>query len=214
MTRRAEPEEIELAGLLDEQEERDRERRVAEGVHDERLLAGPDGARALVPEVDQQVGGEADHAPSGEQEQHVAGLDEQEHGEDEERLVGVVASLLVVTLHVADGVREDQEADARDDEHHEDGQRVDDDVEADVQVAGREPGPERRDVDALLRVLGEELREGVGRGDERHADAAGRQQTGQAAADPVPGEGDRHDGGRRSEERDPGRGDQLSPSAC
>ena len=29
------------------------------------------------------------------------GLDEQEHREDEERLVGVVAALLVVTLHVA-----------------------------------------------------------------------------------------------------------------
>ena len=70
-------------------------------------------------------------------------------------------------------------------------------------------------MDALLRVLGEERREGVGREHtNEHADAAGRQQTGQAAADPVPGEGDRYDGGRRSEERDPGRGDQLSPAAC
>ncbi len=143
------------------------------------------------------------------------GLHEQEHREDEQRLVGVVAPLLVVTLHVADGVREDQEADARDDEHHEDGQRVDDDVEADRQVAGREPGPERRDVDALLRVLGRGApRRRRPRRTKDTPTLPAATQPGQAAADPVPGEGDRHDGGRGSEERDPGRGDQLSPSAC
>ena len=39
-------------------------------------------------------------------------MDEQEHREDEERLVGVVAALLLVSVHVPDRVGEDQEADA------------------------------------------------------------------------------------------------------
>ncbi len=123
--------EVERARLLDEQEEGEHERRVAEGVHDERLLAGRDRARALVPEVDQQVRREADHAPAGEQQQQVPGLDEEQHREDEQRLVGVVAPLLVVPTHVAGGVRDDQEADAGDDQHHEDRERVDEDLHPD-----------------------------------------------------------------------------------
>ena len=77
------------------------------------FLPAATASRRSVPEVDQQVRGEADHAPAGEEEQEVPRLDEQEHGEDEERLVGVVAPLLVVAVHVADRVGEDQEADAR-----------------------------------------------------------------------------------------------------
>ena len=148
--------EVEGADALDEDEERERERRVADRVHDERLLPGLDGRAPEVPEVDQEVGGEADHAPAGEQEQQVAGLDEQEHREDEERLVRVVAPLLLVAVHVADGVGEDQEAHAGDDEHHEDRERVDRDLGAEAQVARREPRPERRRVLALLGAVAEE----------------------------------------------------------
>jgi hypothetical protein len=103
--------EVQRAGPLDDQEERERHRRVADRVHHEGLLRGGDRLRPLVPEADQQVRGEADEAPADEQHQQVAALDEQQHREDEDRHVGEVAPLLVVAVHVADRVRDDQHPD-------------------------------------------------------------------------------------------------------
>ncbi len=117
-----------VPGVLDEQEEGDREGRVAERVHDERLLGRGDRARPLVPEADQQVGREADEAPAGEQDQQVRRLDEQQHREHEQRHVREVAALLVVSVHVPDRVGDDQEADPGDDQHHEDRERVEQDA--------------------------------------------------------------------------------------
>ena len=211
--------EVERAGLLDEQEERERERRVAEGVHDERLLAGRDGARALVPEVDQQVRGEADHAPAGEQEQQVARPGRA--GASRRRRAPCRRGSAAPRRHRACSRRRTRGSGSR-------RPRRSSIMKTDsgsttiskptLQLAGREPGPERRDVDALLRVLAcrSPRRHVAPRQTKRHADAAGREQPGLAAADPVPGEGDRaRRRPRGREERDPGRGDhQLSPSAC
>jgi hypothetical protein len=106
----------------------ERHRRVADRVHHERLLRGGDRARPLVPEADQQVRREADHSPAGEQQQQVAALDEQQHREHEQRDVAEVAALLGIAVHVADRVPDDQRADTADDEHHEDRERVDQDL--------------------------------------------------------------------------------------
>ena len=81
--------------------------------------------RPLVPEADQEVRREADESPADEQQQQVAALDEQQHREDEERHVREVAPLLVVAVHVADRVEDDQRADAADDQHHHRAERVD-----------------------------------------------------------------------------------------
>jgi len=72
----AENAELERPRLLDQQEERECHRRVADRVHDERLLRGRDRARPFVPKADQQVGREADHAPAREQEQQVGEEDD------------------------------------------------------------------------------------------------------------------------------------------
>ena len=56
--------ERERAGPLDEQEEGERHRRVAERVHDERRLCGGDRARPLMVEADQQVGAQTDEPPA------------------------------------------------------------------------------------------------------------------------------------------------------
>src|ERR687887_489128 len=85
-------------------------------------------ARPFLPEADQQVGGEADEPPAREQEQQVPALDEEQHREDEDRHVGEVAALLVVAVHVADRVRDDEEADPGDDQHHHRRERVDEDA--------------------------------------------------------------------------------------
>ena len=204
--------EVERAGLLDEDEEREREGRVAEGVHDERLLAGGDGLVPVVPEVDQQVGREPDQAPAGQEQDQVSGLDEEQHREEEERLVGVVAPLLGVRVHVADGVGEDQEADPGDDEHHEDGQRVHRDREAGPEAvlgeavrSSRDPGVERRALlGPLLRVLAEQEREDDDGADERDECRERGDPACEAAGDPVAAEREEDDRGGRREERDPG----------
>ena len=118
----------ERARLLNEEEERERERGIADRVHDERLLRRRDCRRPLVLEADQEVRREADEAPGREQHQEVPALDEQEHREDEERHVREEAALLVDLVHVADRVADDERADAGDDEHHEDGELVDVDL--------------------------------------------------------------------------------------
>ena len=51
-------------GVLDQQEEREHHRRVADRVHDERLLRRGDRARPLVPEADQQVATRGRRGPS------------------------------------------------------------------------------------------------------------------------------------------------------
>ena len=199
--------ERERSGLLDEQEEGERHRRVADGVHDEGLLRGRDSGGPLVVEADQQVRAEPDEAPADEQQQQVPGLDEQEHREDEERHVGEVAALLVVAVHVADRVADDERADAGDDQHHEDRERVDEDAQADVEVAGREPGPGSREMRSLLRLLAQDREERDRRSDERRRHGQGCEVAGCPARPAGAAEGDRDGGAERREEADPGGGD-------
>jgi hypothetical protein len=157
---------VERADLLDEDEECEHEGRVSDRVHDEGLLARLDGRLPLVPVVDEQVRGEADQAPAGQEQEQVPRHHEQEHREDEQRLVPVVAPLLLVPVHVTDRVGEDEEADAADDEHHEDGQRVDQNLGADAKVACREPRPGGGELGALLRLAAEQVEEDRERADE------------------------------------------------
>ena len=96
----------------------------------------------LEPEADEQVGGEADAFPSDEHEQGVAGEDQRGHEEEEEVEVGEVAPVAFVVVHVADGVDVDEEADAGDDEQHDEGELVEDEAEVDVEGAGGDPGAE------------------------------------------------------------------------
>ena len=174
---------VELPGVLDQQEERERHRRVAERVHHERLLRRRDRRRPLLVEADQQVAREADHAPAGEQEQQVAALDEQQHREDEQRHVGEVAALLVLAVHVADRVGDDQRADAGDDQHHHDRELVDEQREAEVVRAGREPRPRGRRAGARARALAPHLDERDDRGREGAHRRQRREVRGAAARD-------------------------------
>ena len=143
------PEELERARLPDEEHARERERGVADRIHHERLLRGRDRLGLVVPEPDQEVRREADEPPADEEEQEVPGLDEQQHREDEERHIGEVATLLVVAVHVAHRVPDDESADAGDDEHHRARERVEQDLETHVEVAGRKPRVRRRELLAV-----------------------------------------------------------------
>jgi hypothetical protein len=198
--------EVERADLLNEDEEREDEGRIADRVHDERLLARGHGLAPPVPVIDEQVRREADHAPAGQEQEQVPGLDEQEHGEDEERLVGVVAVLLLVAVHVADGVGEDEEADAGDDQHHEDRERVDHDLGADAEIPRRQPRPRRRDLRALLRLTAEQVEEDRERAEKGEARSGRCDHARAEARDPAPDERDHDDGDRRCEEGCPAEG--------
>src|SRR6266508_3750791 len=162
------------------------------------------GDATMALEPDQQVRREADHAPAREQEQQVAALDEQEHREDEQRHVGEVAALLVVAVHVADRVSDDQRSDAGDNQHHEDGERVDHDLEAGSVGAAGDPCPRRRDDAALFAVASEQPDEGRDGAAEGHEARQRREVARAAAGDALSGERDQSCGRERREEADPG----------
>ena len=172
---------VERPRLLDEQEQRERKRRVAERVDDERLLRRCDRRRPLVLEPDQEIRGEPDEAPGCEQNQEVAALDEQQHREDEERHVREEAALLVDCVHVADRVGDDQRADAGDDQHHEHRELVDVQREPEVEVPGRQPAPCRRRLPPEGDGAGKHLEEDDESCDERPCDGHRRDQRGRAA---------------------------------
>ena len=123
------------------------------------FLAAATASGSLVPEPDEEVGREADEAPADEQQEEVPRLHEHEHREDEERHVREVAALLVVAGHVAHRVPDDQPADAGDDEHHHARERVEQDLEVDLEVAGGEPGVRGRDLLAVGRVCAQQPEE-------------------------------------------------------
>src|SRR5205823_5735245 len=107
----------------------------------------------------------------------------------------------------ADRVRDDQAADPGDDQHHEDGERVDQDAQVEVVGAGGQPAPERRWVRAVVRRVAEQEREGDDGRDEGDADRRSRQVARAVPGQPPPGEGDRQRRAERREQADPGGGD-------
>ena len=77
-------EEVERAGRLEDEVGAEHQADVADDVDDERLDARLRRGRAPVPEADQQVGRRADERPADDQEEEVAGQDQQQHAEHEE----------------------------------------------------------------------------------------------------------------------------------
>ena len=67
----------------------------------------------------------SDAAPADEQPQEIVGHHQQQHREDEEVHVGEERAIVLGLGHVADGIQMDEEADARDDEHPHQRQRID-----------------------------------------------------------------------------------------
>ncbi len=88
----------------------------------EGLFTGFRGGEFLVPEADEEVRGQAHQLPGDVQLQQAAGNHQGEHGQGEERQVGVKAAEARVARHVADGVDLNQPADGgHDHEHHQAG---------------------------------------------------------------------------------------------
>src|ERR1700674_1021492 len=116
---------------------------VADDVHDECFPSRENRRAARVPEADQEVRAQADQPPADDQEHEVPGQDQQQHREDEDVHVGEEAGVagVVFVSHVADGVSDDQPADAGDDKAHEDREVVDQQVEGHNERAALDPRP-------------------------------------------------------------------------
>ena len=99
--------------------------------------------RAAVPERDQQVGRGADERPADDQQQEVAGQDQQQHAEHEEVQVREEARVALVGRHVGGRVEVDQRRDAGHHQRHEDAQRVEQDRQLGVHADGLRVVPRR-----------------------------------------------------------------------
>ena len=122
----------------------EREADVADAVDDERLLGRERGGPLAIPEPDEQVARQADQLPGDEDDEEAAREDQQQHREHEQVQVGEEAPVARVVAHVADRVDVDQQADRR---HHDEQARrqvVDEEADIDHEVAGRDPGEQRR----------------------------------------------------------------------
>jgi hypothetical protein len=85
-------------------EDAEREAEIADAVDDEGFDRRGVGSRLVVPEADQEVGGEANALPAEEQLDKIVRGDERQHGESEHRQVSEEALLVRVVIHVADGI--------------------------------------------------------------------------------------------------------------
>ena len=91
---------------------------------EEGFLGGSGGRRLVVPEADEQVGGEADQFPIHEQEQDAVRDNDAQHGPREEREKTEEAGVVLVVGHVASGVDEDEQADEADHHKHHGGEGI------------------------------------------------------------------------------------------
>ena len=159
--------------------------------------------RLVVPEADQQVGGEADAFPAEEHLHQVVGGHQHQHREAEQRQIGEEARLARVLLHVAPAVEVDEAGDGRDDDQHNRGQAVDAKRPVDIQRARLDPVEHRHDRRlGAARDVGEEDRPAEECADEQRA---GRDDLGGGLADPA-AEQARDDRGDERQEDDEEQG--------
>ena len=112
---------------------------VAHAVHDEGLLACGRVSGNLVPEGDEEVGGEPHALPADEHHRVGVAEDEQQHRGDEQVEIGEETGLGRVVFHVPDGVDVDEGSDEGHQHEEGDGQRIDPQGEIDGEVARRKP---------------------------------------------------------------------------
>ena len=147
--------EVQGAQLVVENEQRERQEHVADAGHHKGFHRRRAVLRIGVIEADQQIGAQAHAFPAEIHQQQVISEHQNHHAGDKQVGIGEEARVALFAAHVPGGEHMDQEADAG--HHGQHGQRetVQHQVEADVEVAHRHPGPQRH-ADRLFAV-GEEV---------------------------------------------------------
>ena len=138
-------------------EDAEREAEIADAVDDEGLDRGRVCRRALEPESDEQVRGEADAFPAEVELDEIVGRHQRQHGEGEHRQIGEEPRPVRVVRHVADGIDVDERRHGGDDDEHHHGQRVDAEGPVDRERPRVEPVEDRDALDlSLAEADGEE----------------------------------------------------------
>jgi hypothetical protein len=109
----------------EDREDAEREAEIADAVDDKGLDRSVAGGRLVIPEADQEIGGEADAFPAKEKLEEIIGGHQREHREGEEREIGEEARAVRILLHVADGIEMNEARDGGHHHQHHYGQRVD-----------------------------------------------------------------------------------------
>ncbi len=151
--------EGEAAEPQEHQHDRDRQAHVTDAVDQEGLLRGGGGAGLVLPEADEEVGGEAHALPADVQEQVVVGEDEQQHRREEQVQISEEAAAPLVVLHVPDRVQVDQRADARDQQHERHRQLVEAEGDVRLEALDRDPAEQVARQGPVLGVLAEQVGE-------------------------------------------------------
>ena len=116
--RRKDVREVKRSEVLDHQEKRNQESKIANPIDDECFLTGRRRRVFCEPEADQQVRRQAHALPADEHDQIVLRQHQRQHEEHEQVHVRHEAVVTVVFPHVADRVDVNEEADAGDYEQH------------------------------------------------------------------------------------------------
>ena len=131
------------ARVGEQQADPQHEAEVADAVHHERLHVGENRRRSRVPEADQQVGHQAHGLPAEEQLDHVVRHHQHQHREGKQRDVREEPLVAGILRHVADGVDVHHERHERDHDHHQRGERIDQEADFELGLAKQAPGVER-----------------------------------------------------------------------
>ena len=116
--------EEERAGLRVEPDHAKQECEITDAGGDEGFLCGGGGLRLVVPEADEEIGGEADDLPAHEEQKEAVGDDDAQHGPGEERHKAEEAREVLIVSHVAHAVDEDEQAYEGNHQQHQGGQRI------------------------------------------------------------------------------------------
>ena len=132
--------EEQRAGLRIQPDHAEQECQIADARGDECLLRRRCGARFVIPEADEQIGGEADDLPAHKEQQQAVCDDDAQHRPCKERQKTEEAREVFIVGHVADAVDEDQQADERDHHQHHCGERIEHPAEFEPFAADLKPG--------------------------------------------------------------------------
>jgi hypothetical protein len=119
-----------------EGEHAQQEARIADAVDDERLIGRVTCGFAMEIETDQQVRAEPHTFPAYEHQGVVVGHDERQHGEHEQVQVPEESVVPAFMGHVAGGVNMDEQADARDKQEPDAGERIKQEADLRLEVGG------------------------------------------------------------------------------
>ena len=133
---------VERAEPACDQQQADQEGGIADARHNEGLARGEAIGGVAPPKADQQVGAEPNPFPADVEGEEIIRQHQQEHGGDEQVEIGEEPSIAFLALHELGREQMDEEADAGDHQHHDQGERIEAQADRRRETANIEPVPQ------------------------------------------------------------------------